>query len=179
VDDAAQWRHVHRECLVGHEFEQRTNNAFVSDDENGLACAGAKMAEPPFDSTSKIRTRLTFRKFEARLPGLPIREENGVDLFDLFLGQAFPATKMNFTEVPFDPNTMTRGDDLCRFPCTAESARPHRLEGFARDATSSFAGLGAAEIGERDIRCTVIANTRLSEGLSVTNEDKANQSIRH
>jgi hypothetical protein len=39
VDDAAQIRHFGLESLAGHEFEERTNDTFVSDDERGPGAA--------------------------------------------------------------------------------------------------------------------------------------------
>lgn len=99
MDDATQMRHPGLECLVYHELEKRAHDAFVSDDEDGPGPACAQMAEPPFDSASKICARLAFRKLEARLPGLPIRKEGGVDPLDFFASQSFPTTEMNLAKI--------------------------------------------------------------------------------
>ena len=177
MDDATQIRHLGLESLTGHEFEERTNDTFVSDDKRRPGAACVQMAETPFDSTPKNRTDLAGRKLEIRLLGLPVRKETGIDLLDFFASQSFPTTEMDLTKTGFDSNAMTRRNDLCGFPCAMKRACPDRFEGFPGNATAGFAGLSSSEVGERYIGCSVVANARLAEGLSMTNENEASQSI--
>ena len=179
MDDATQRRHLRLECLLRHELEKCAHDAFVSDDEDGLGLACAQMAEPPFDSASKIHARLAFRKLEAWLLGLPIREEGGVAPLDFFASQSLPTTEMNLAKIRFDPNGVTWRDESCGFPGAAERTRPNRFKGLAGYAISGFAGLGAAEVGERHIGGAVVSNARFAHGLPVADEDEASQSIQH
>jgi len=78
MDDTTKGWHLGLECLTRHEFEQRPNDAFVGDDEDGLDFACEQMTESPRDSTPKIPARLAFRKFEVRLLGLPIGKEGRI-----------------------------------------------------------------------------------------------------
>lgn len=179
MDDATKGRHLGLEGLTRHELEQRPNDAFVGDDENGLGFTRAQMTESPLDSTSKIPACLAFRKFKVRLLGLPIGEEGRIGDCDLFTGHALPTTEMNLTKIRFDSDGMTWRDDLRGFPGTGKGTCPDRFEGFTRDTTASFASLGAAKIGKGYIGRAVVTNARLAQSFSVANEDQARQSIRH
>ncbi len=179
VDHAAEGGHLFVEGLSRHQFEERSNDTLVGDDECRPDTARTQALESTRDSTSEIGPCLALRKLEVGTLRLPLGEEFGIGRRDLLPREPLPAPEVDFPKIELEPDRRARHDQSRGFPGSGKRTRPDRFEGLAGNPHSGFERLLPTESRERHVRHAVVADTRSTFGFAMANEDETAEAILH